>query len=82
MVVLVKSGINKKEKQMSFDRIILIIIVVLVVFGTWANWPADKSSVEVSPAPTADTYKRPVREGNCWRQFIGKGDKDSILVCH
>ena len=67
---------------MSFDRIILIIIVVLVVAGAWANWPSSKPSVEVSPAPTADTYKHPVREGNCWRQFIGKGDKDSILVCH
>jgi len=68
---------------MNYNRIIwAIIIVVLVVFGTWDNWPSDKPSVEVSPAPTADTYKRPVREGNCWRQFIGKGDKDSILVCH
>ena len=66
---------------MNFDRIILIIVVVLVVFGTWANWPADKPSVEVSPAPKAESYKRPVREGNCWRQFVGKGDKDSVLVC-
>ena len=66
---------------MSFDRIILIIVVVLVVFGTWANWPKDKPSVEVSPAPKAEGYVRPVREGNCWRQFIGTGTKDSILVC-
>lgn len=26
-----------------------------------------------------DNYKRPVREGNCWRQFTAT---DSILVCH
>lgn len=27
----------------------------------------------------ADNYKRPVKEGNCWRQFTAT---DSILVCH
>ena len=66
---------------MSFNKIVLIIIVVLVVFGTWANWPKDKPSVEVTPAPKVEGYVRPVREGNCWRQFIGTGTKDSILVC-
>ena len=66
---------------MNFNKILLIMIVVLVVAGAWANWPSDKPSVEVSPAPTADTYKRHVREGNCWRQFVGKGTKDSVLVC-
>ena len=67
---------------MSFDRIILIIIVVLVVAGVWANWPSDTASVEVTPAPKAEGFVRPVREGNCWRQFVGTGTKDSILVCH
>jgi hypothetical protein len=67
---------------MSLNKILLIIIVVLVVFGTWANWPKDKPNVEVTPGPKAEGYVRPVREGNCWRQFIGTGTKDSILVCH
>jgi hypothetical protein len=67
---------------MNFDRIILIIIVVLLVGGVWANWPKDKPNVEVTPAPKAESYVRPIREGNCWRQFVGTGTKDSILVCH
>ena len=67
---------------MSFNRIILIIIVVLLTAGIWANWPKDKPNVEATPAPKAEGYVRPIREGNCWRQFIGTGDKDSILVCH
>lgn len=79
--VLVIYGVNEEENQMSFDRIILIIIAVLVIAGTWANWPKDKPKVEVLPASQSSEYKRPVKEGNCWRQFIGKGDKDSILVC-
>lgn len=69
---------------MSFDRAVILIVAGLIAAAIWANWPSDKPSVEVMPAPKAEaeTYKRPVREGNCWRQFIGKGDKDSILVCH
>jgi hypothetical protein len=67
---------------MSFDRIILVIVAVLVIAGAWANWPKDKPSVEVMPGPKAEGYVRPVKEGNCWRQFIGTGTKDSILVCH
>jgi hypothetical protein len=67
---------------MSFNKILLIIIVVLLTAGIWANWPKDKPNVEATPAPKSESYVRPVREGNCWRQFIGKGDKDSILVCH
>jgi hypothetical protein len=66
---------------MNFDRIILILVVVIGVAGVWANWPSSKPSVEVSPAPKVESYQRPVREGNCWRQFIGTGTKNSILVC-
>jgi hypothetical protein len=37
---------------------------------------------EVKSVPKVEEgYYRPVREGNCWRQFIGKGTKDSVLVC-
>ena len=63
---------------MNFNKILLIIIVLLVIFGAWANWPKDKANVEVTPA---EGFVRPVREGNCWRQFIGVGTKDSVLVC-
>jgi hypothetical protein len=66
---------------MNLNKILLIVIVLLVIFGAWANWPSDKASVEVTPAPKAEGFVRPVREGNCWRQFIGVGTKDSVLVC-
>ena len=63
------------------NKFLLGTIVVLVIFGAWVNWPKDKANVEVTPAPKAEGFVRPVREGNCWRQFIGTGTKDSILVC-
>lgn len=67
---------------MSFDRAMLIIIALLLGFGIWANWPESKSSVEIKPAQAeGEIIKRPVREGNCWRQFYGHNGKDSILVC-
>lgn len=68
---------------MTYERVMIAIIVVLVVFGVYENWPKDKPSVEVTPAPPkVESYNHPVREGNCWRQFVGTGTKDSILVCH
>ena len=63
---------------MNFNKILLIIIVLLIIFGAWANWPKDKANVEATPA---EVFVQPVREGNCWRQFIGVGTKDNVLVC-
>ena len=59
-------------------------ILVILAFGILAvgyliETPSSVTTPEVQK--TVD-YKRPVREGNCWRQFIGTGDTDSILVCH
>ena len=59
-------------------------IRVILAFGILAvgyliETPSSVTTPEVQK--TVD-YKRPVREGNCWRQFIGTGDTDSILVCH
>jgi hypothetical protein len=40
-----------------------------------------QAAVTTPPVESAKGYLRPVREGNCWRQYIGQGDRDSILVC-
>jgi hypothetical protein len=56
-------------------------ILVILAFGILAvgyliETPSSVTTPEVQK--TVD-YKRPVREGNCWRQFTST---DSILVCH
>jgi hypothetical protein len=59
-------------------------ILVILAFGILAvGYLIETPSSVITPEvrKTVD-YKRPVREGNCWRQFIGTGDTDSILVCH
>ena len=60
-------------------KVIIIGVVVLatvlaIVFGDFAP----KATVTTEIQKTGD-YKRPVREGNCWRQFTAT---DSVLVCH
>ena len=76
------SGTNKEENKMSFDRAVILIVAGLIAAAMWANWPDSKASVEIKPAQAeGEIYKRPVREGNCWRQFYGKDSKDSVLVC-
>ena len=60
-------------------------ILVILAFGILAagyliETPSSVTATVVAPEikPTGD-YRRPVREGNCWRQFTAT---DSILVCH
>ena len=70
---------------MNFTKLFLSIIAILVLvfavaFTTYTLTP--ESSVTTPEVQKTSDYKRPVREGNCWRQFIGTGDTDSILVCH
>ena len=62
---------------------IIIATLFLIIGGLLFVDFTQTPSVVVTPEvqKTGD-YKRPVREGNCWRQFIGTGDTDSILVCH
>ena len=38
-----------------------------------------KTEVVVPEVQKAQEIKRPVREGNCWRQFLSDGT--SVLVC-
>ena len=66
---------------------ILIAVLALAVFlfiALAADLFQDEEPPAAATTPTVDTakgYLRPVREGNCWRQYIGQGDRDSILVC-
>lgn len=62
---------------------IVIITLVLIIGGILFMDFSPDASVITTPEikKTSNEYKRPVREGNCWRQFIGTGDTDSILVC-
>jgi hypothetical protein len=61
---------------------IIIVVLVLIVGGLLFIDFTPKASVVAPEVQKTSDYKRPVREGNCWRQFIGTGSTDSILVCH
>lgn len=61
-----------------FIAIVLFNLYTPSPFVTVEPAPAQKST-EYRPGYNPDNYKRPVREGNCWRQFTST---DSILVCH
>jgi uncharacterized protein YpmS len=68
-------------KKLFLSIIAILVLVFAVAFTTYTLTP--ESSVTITEIKkTSNEYKRPVREGNCWRQFIGTGDTDSILVCH
>jgi hypothetical protein len=56
----------------------IIAVLVMLILGSFLlrEEPALVTTPEIKK--TSD-YKRPVREGNCWRQFTAT---DSILVCH
>ena len=56
--------------------IIMILAFGILAAGYLLEKPASVTTPEVKQ--TGD-YRRPVREGNCWRQFTAT---DSILVCH
>jgi hypothetical protein len=70
-------------KEIISIGVVVLITVAAILFVE----PSPRSTVStvtvVAPeVQKISDYKRPVREGNCWRQFIGRGDTDSILVCH
>ena len=56
--------------------IVVLTTVLAIVFGNFAP----KESVAVPEVKKISEDKRPVREGNCWRQWDTKGN--SMLVCH
>ena len=61
---------------------IAVITALLVIVFVDYTPSASVIVPEVKSVPKVEEgYYRPVREGNCWRQFVGKGNKDSILVC-
>ena len=69
-----------KTKKLFLSIIAILVLVFAVAFTTYTLTP--ESSVTTPEIKKTSDYKRPVREGNCWRQFIGTGTSDSILVCH
>ena len=64
-------------KKLFLSIIAILVLVFAVAFTTYTLTP--ESSVTAPEIRTTNDYKRPVREGNCWRQFTAT---DSILVCH
>jgi hypothetical protein len=62
--------------------IIISVVVVATVLAIMFVDFQPKATVITPEVQKTSDYKRPVREGNCWRQFIGTGTNDSILVCH
>ena len=60
---------------------IIIVALVLIMGGLLFMDFSPTTSVVIPEVQKSSDYKRPVREGNCWRQFIGTGNADSILVC-
>ena len=59
--------------MIKYALLLMTILVTLVAVTYCAELPQEQ------PVANTDKYKRPVREGNCWRQFTAT---DSILVCH
>ena len=58
-----------------------LTIIMVLAFGILATGYLLETSSSVTTPEVKQTgdYRRPVREGNCWRQFTAT---DSILVCH
>lgn len=62
--------------------ILVVLAFVILAVGYLIETPSSVTATVTTPeVQKTKDYKRPVREGNCWRQFIGTGDTDSILVC-
>ena len=60
---------------------IVILVLTLIIIALPFLDSEPEATVTAPVVDTAKGYLRPVREGNCWRQYIGQGDRDSILVC-
>ena len=63
-------------------QLLLLLISSFVVFFIIFIGFGPTAEVTTPEIKKVSEYKRPVREGNCWRQFVGTGTSDSILVCH
>lgn len=60
-------------------KILLVFLAVAVLYFVGFGVFGEKTEVVTPEVQKTSDYKRPVREGNCWRQFTAT---DSILVCH
>lgn len=60
---------------------IVILVLTLIIIALPFLDLEPEAAVTMPAVQQPSEYLRPVREGNCWRQFVGKGDRDSILVC-
>ena len=60
---------------------IVILVLTLIIIALPFLDLEPQATVTAPVVENAKGYLRPVREGNCWRQYIGQGDRDSILVC-
>jgi hypothetical protein len=58
------------------------VVVSITVAAILFVEPGPRATVVLPEVQKTSDYKHPVREGNCWRQFIGAGSTESILVCH
>ena len=62
------------------NHIILILVGVAVLFVVGFVGFGQKAEVTTPEIKKTSEYQRPVREGNCWRQWDTAGN--SFLVCH
>jgi hypothetical protein len=56
---------------------IMAVLAMLIAGSIFLK--EETATVTTPEVQRVSDYKRPVREGNCWRQFTAT---DSILVCH
>lgn len=59
-------------------NVISAVLLALILYVMFFVDFAPKSEVVTPEIKKSSTYRHPVREGNCWRQFTAN---DSILVC-
>ena len=79
-MVLGKQPITTISKGTIMKQIILILVGVAVLFFIGFGVFGERATVETPEVKKVSEYKRPVREGNCWRQWDTAGN--SFLVCH
>jgi len=63
-------------------HILLVLVAAFIIFFVIFIGFGPKAEVKITAPEVQKTtdYKRPVREGNCWRQWDSAGN--SFLVCH
>ena len=61
-------------------HILITLASVGILYFVLSNAFTTKSEVVTPEVKKVSEYQRPVREGNCWRQWDTAGN--SFLVCH